>query len=117
MIGNLSDLVSHVKRLCNRFVPEPTPKVVVGLPVVKRKVDEKSGRVVNYVEFEVDDKVSRLSQYKVSDFALENLIAADVPLDPVMLRSSGISVADGLTNTVNELSVKYPKMNDYGENS
>lgn len=107
MIGILEKFAGHMNRLRTRFVKPEVKSDPVGLPVVKRKLDEKTNRVVTYVEFEVDDKASRLGQYRCSDFALENLIAAGVDLTSQQIQRSGLSLADDLSGKVESMS--YPK--------
>lgn len=82
---------SHAK-LCSMVFPDDKFQVdhpeAVGYPQVKQV--EVDGKIVNQIEFVVTDEDP---QYKVSDFALENLLAAKVDLQEMRIEPMNLTKA------------------------
>ena len=65
--------------------------------------DDKLNRTVKTSSYENDNQKEYLEQFKVSDFALENLIEVGVPLQQsAKLRQNPMDIADSIDNKLNK---------------
>lgn len=93
MLGHF--LIGHLKRLLQPCIPADQRVITIGMPKVVQVVDD-FGRIVHKVEWETDYSPS--ADARVSDFSLDNLLAAGVNLNEMpKLEISRLSSADNLT--------------------
>lgn len=97
---------SFVERLSIKFPVEVDESDPIGYPKVVQKVVD--GKIVNAVEFIVEDK-SKEQEYTVDDFALENLLASGVDLKEMKFNQISLNAIDKFVNGLDSLPSLNPE--------
>lgn len=98
MLNILKKWLSHHDQLAQSQVHKSVT-CDIGMPKPKTVFDDKTGRIVNSVDFDFD--YSPDANLKVSDFALENLLACGANLSELSMDISGFKSADSAIDIVN----------------
>lgn len=104
------NFIKKIKSRRNALVdPERTAPVkempVIGMPRVVPVVDEVTGLITHRVQFVTDYGPDR--HLKVSDFALQNLLASGAKLTTAQMSQAGFSVSDSAIKGIE--SIDYSK--------
>lgn len=99
--------ISHFEQMHNPALRRKVKISRIVRDVLSREqvVDESTGRVFYKSSYVVKDNSKTLSKFKVSDFALENLIAVDAlkTMNPVHLSNGVFEAIDSLENSFSNI--------------
>ena len=88
MISKVPPKVADKKLTFKECEPISVPYVVDKRFVTEQVKDERSKRIISRSKFQPIDNATAMSKYKVSDFAMENLIAIGANLQPCKLSTN-----------------------------
>lgn len=99
--------ISHFERRNNpscRHKLHVVTAIPEGRLVVYDEIDATTNRIIRKSEYKTIDRQKEMENYRCSDFALENMLAVGVNIQPTKLPSSGFAMLDNMEYQVSKIS-------------